>query len=75
MPTATPDSKFDYLSKAEDLVINSYMEVAGTIYIVAGLGFNGVETVEIILVQHEDPLLREITIRADADQIFGVWSA
>lgn len=64
--------QFDYLCKAEDLVIGTHMRVAGTMYTVRGLGFNGVDTVEIVLQQYADPLNREITIRADSNQVFVI---
>lgn len=68
-------SNFDLLCKAEDLVIGYYIKVGGVMYTVAGLGFNGNESVDIVLKQYADPLDREISIRCDQDQKFGVWTA
>jgi hypothetical protein len=68
------DRRFDFLCKTDVLAIGNFMEVGGTMYVVSGLGFSN-HTVEIILRQHEDPLEREIVIRADSDQVFGVWNA
>lgn len=75
MPFTSPDlSKFDLLCKAGELVLGNYIEVGGTMYRVAGIGFNGAEECDIVLRQYADPLDREISIRCDYDQKFGVWT-
>ncbi len=78
MTELTGANRFDHLSKAGELDTGWFMEVAGTKYEIVGLGFNGVETVEIVLRQVHDgePLESdEITILADSEQKFAVWTA